>query len=257
MNHTGQVSYVPPLPGAENSRPAGTARPYAPPPQQRGLLRDLHPVERPREKLARSGPEALSDQELLALILRTGYSGRSVMDLAAALLRDFPGGLPGAGFPALRRVKGVGRSRAAALVAAFELARRFSGRQDHRPVLDCPARVLEAVPGAVRSGRKEHLLAFYLNARSQLVGQETVSIGTLSASLVHPREVFSPAVAGAVAAVIVVHNHPSGDCAPSADDRDTTRRLSRAGELLGIPLLDHIIVAGAAFFSFREHGLLG
>ena len=98
---------------------------YTPPPQPRVLLRDLHPVERPREKLARSGPEALSDQELLALVLRTGYSGRGVMDLAAALLEEFPGGLPAAGFAALRRVKGVGRARAAALVAAFELARRF------------------------------------------------------------------------------------------------------------------------------------
>jgi DNA repair protein RadC len=221
------------------------------------FLRDLHPVERPREKLERSGPEALSDQELLALVLRTGYAGRSVMDLASSLLAEFPAGLPEAGYGGLRRVKGVGPSRAAALVASFELARRFSGKEDHRPTLDSPGRVLQAVPEEVRAGRKEHLLAFYLNARSQLVHQETVSIGTLSASLVHPREVFSPAVSHSAAGVVVVHNHPSGDCSPSPDDRDTTRRLSRAGEILGIPLLDHIIVAGTACFSFREHGLLG
>jgi len=233
--------------------PAG----YAALPQTGVLLRDLHPVERPREKLARSGPEALSDQELLALMLRTGYAGRSVMDLAAGLLTGFPGGLSAAGFSELSRVKGVGASRAAALVAAFELARRSLGRQDHRPVLDSPGRVLEAVPEEVCAGRKEHLLAFYLNARSQLLRQETVSIGTLQASLVHPREVFAPAVAQSAAAVIVVHNHPSGDPSPSADDRETTRRLTRAGELLGIPLLDHIIVAGPRSFSFREHGLLG
>jgi DNA repair protein RadC len=220
-----------------------------------GCLHDLHPVERPREKLGRCGPEALSDQELLALILRTGYAGRGVMDLAAGVLKDFQD-LAGAGFKALRRVKGVGASRAAVLVAAFELARRFSGKRDHRPRLDSPARVLEAVPQSVREGRKEHLLAFYLNARSQLLHQETVSIGTLSASLVHPREVFSPAVARCAAAVVVVHNHPSGDCQPSADDRETTRRLVRAGEILGIPLLDHLIVAGESSFSFREHGLL-
>ena len=229
---------------------------YAPAPRPGVFLRDLHPVERPREKLERSGPEALSDQELLALVLRTGYAGRSVMDLASALLAEFPGGLPEAGFASLRRVKGVGTSRAAALVASFELARRFSGKEDLRPTLDSPGRVMQAVPEEVRAGRKEHLLAFYLNARSQLVHQETVSIGTLSASLVHPREVFSPAVSHSAAGVIVVHNHPSGDCSPSPDDRDTTRRLCRAGEILGIPLLDHIIVAGSACFSFREHGLL-
>ncbi|MBI5241482.1 MAG: hypothetical protein HY926_13500, partial [Elusimicrobia bacterium] len=177
---------------------------YAPPLRPGILLRDLHPVERPREKLASSGPEALSDQELLALVLRTGYAGRGVMDLSASLLEGFPAGLGAAGYEALRRVKGVGASRAAALVAAFELARRFSGRQDPRPVLDSPVRVLQAVPEAVRAGRKEHLLAFYLNARSQLVHQETVSIGTLSASLVHPREVYSPAVSHSAAGVIVV-----------------------------------------------------
>ncbi|MDD5629420.1 MAG: DNA repair protein RadC [Elusimicrobia bacterium] len=230
---------------------------YASAPRPGVLLRDLHPVERPREKLARTGPGALSDQELLALVLRTGYAGRSVMDLSASLLAGFGDGLPGADFAALRRVKGVGGSRAAVLVASFELARRFCGRPDHRPTLDSPARVLEAVPEEVRAGRKEHLLAFYLNARSQLLLRETVSIGTLSASLVHPREVFSPAVANSAAGVIVVHNHPSGDCSPSPDDRDTTRRLCRAGEILGIPLLDHLIVAGSACYSFREHGLLG
>ncbi len=229
---------------------------YASAPAAGIFLRDLHPVERPREKLARSGPEALSDQELLALVLRTGYAGRSVMDLAAALLEGFPGGLSATPFGELSRVKGVGASRAAALVAGFELARRFSARPDHRPVLDCPARVLEAIPDEVRAGRKEHLLAFYLNARSQLLHRETVSIGTLQASLVHPREVFSPALAHSAAAVVVAHNHPSGDCNPSADDRDATRRLVRAGEILGVPLLDHIIVAGTGFFSFRERGLL-
>ena len=204
--------------------------------------------------MGRCGPEALSDQELLALILRTGYSGRGVMDLAAELLGKFPGGLPAAGFAVLSRFKGVGRARAAALAAAFELSRRWNGKEDPRPLLDTPSRVLAAVPETVRLGRKEHLLAFYLNARSHLIHQETVSIGTLSASLVHPREVFSPAVAHSAAAVVVVHNHPSGDCAPSADDRETTRRLVRAGEILGIPLLDHLIVSGSSFFSFREHG---
>jgi DNA repair protein RadC len=108
----------------------------------------------------------------------------------------------------------------------------------------------------VRAARKEHFLVLCLNARRQLVHLETVSIGTLSASLVHPREAFAPAIAHAAAAIVAAHNHPSGDPAPSAEDREATRRLQRAGELLGIPLADHLIVSESGFFSFREHGIL-
>lgn len=219
------------------------------------LLRDLHPVERPREKLERLGVEALSDAELLALVLRTGYAGRGVTELAAEVALAFPGGLNRAGYAELRRFKGMGRSRAAAVTACFELGRRSSGR-DGRPVIDSPRSILSLVPSSVRTGKKEHFVAFYLNARSQLVHSETVSIGTLSASLVHPREVFAPAISSSAAALVVAHNHPSGDCTPSIEDKDATRRLIRSGELLGIPLLDHLIVAESSFFSFKEHGLL-
>ena len=128
---------------------------------------------------------------------------------------------------------------------------------DKRPVLDSPSRVIEEIPMDVKKADKEHMLAFYLNARSYLLHMEIVSIGTLSASLVHPREVFGPAISKRAAGIIVVHNHPSGDCSPSPDDRDTTRRLCRAGEILGVPVLDHIIVAGQGVYSFREHGLIG
>ncbi len=114
----------------------------------------------------------------------------------------------------------------------------------------------EQIPDAVKSGKKEHFLAFYLNSRNQLIRFETVSIGTLSASLVHPREVFAPAIESTAAALIVAHNHPSGDCAPSPEDKVATRRLKESGELLGIPLLDHLIVSSSRFFSFRENGLL-
>lgn len=218
------------------------------------LLRDMHPVERPRERLARSGPRSLSDAELLALVLRTGYKGRGATEVAAQALAQAGKDLTRCSFEELRRLKGVGVSRAAALVAAFELARRAA--ETGRPVLDAPARVYELVSPAVRAAKKEHFLAFYVDSRSQLLHQETVSIGTLSASLVHPREVFAPAVAHSAAAVIVVHNHPSGDCTPSTEDKDATRRLSRAGELLGIPLLDHLVVSASRYFSFKDGGLL-
>lgn len=210
-------------------------------------------ADRPREKLARRGPEALSDAELVALLLRTGSAGRSALEVAEGLLRDLPEGAD-AGFEKLRRVRGVGPVRAAALAAAAELSRRR--RPDPRPVVDCAGAAAGHVPAAVRAARKEHFLVLCLNARRQLVHLETVSVGTLSASLVHPREVFSPAISHSAAAVVAVHNHPSGDPTPSAEDRDVTRRLQRCGELLGIPLADHVVVAESGYFSFRERGLL-
>ncbi len=138
---------------------------------------------------------------------------------------------------------------------ALELAQRYQ-RQDPRPVLDLPRRVVEQIAPEIRSSKKEHFVGFYLNARSQLVYSETVSVGTLSASLVHPREVFAPALSHSAAGVIVAHNHPSGDCTPSAEDCEATRRLRRAGDLLGIPVLDHVIVSERGFLSFKEQGLL-
>ncbi len=141
------------------------------------------------------------------------------------------------------------------MVALDEYTRRNTGR-DPRPVIDSARAVAAVIPAAVRAAKKEHFMALYLNARRQLIHLETVSIGTLSASLVHPREVFGPALGHATAAVIAVHNHPSGDTTPSSEDRDVTRRLQRAGELLGVPLADHVIVSESGFFSFREHGLL-
>ena len=124
---------------------------------------------------------------------------------------------------------------------------------------DSPERVAAIVRAYWGEGEldREHLVCLMLNARSQVIGINTVSVGTLSASLVHPREVYKPAAVLGAAGVVVVHNHPSGNCEPSADDRDTTRRLVRAGEIMGIPCLDHVIIAGDSFFSFREKGLIG
>lgn len=216
------------------------------------LLLELHRVERPRERLESLGPEALSDRELVALLLGTGYGGANVMEVADAVLRAAPEGA--ADLETLRGVKGVGGSRAAALVAAFELGRRRASAGDSRPSLNSPEKVAQQVPAEVKKAGRENFIGFYLNARSQLLHMETISIGTLSASLVHPREVFLPAIAQSAAAVVVAHNHPSGDCRPSAEDKDATRRLARAGELLGIPLLDHVVVSARAWYSLKENG---
>lgn len=216
-------------------------------------LSDFHRVERPREKLEQRGPAVLKDEELLALLLRTGYVGKNVVELSRDLLRKHPdGALKKLDFKTLRSIKGVGVSRAATLVAAFELAQRFSD-DPQQAVLDAPSRAAERLEW-MRDKRQEHFAAIYLNARHQAVHQETVFIGTLSASLVHPREVFAPGLERRAAAVIVAHNHPSGDPRPSPEDREATRRLRRAGELLGVELLDHLIIAAKGFFSFREQG---
>lgn len=219
---------------------------------------ELHPVERPRERIAARGAGALSEEELLAVLLRTGYAGCGVLELASELVRRYPkGALARLSMKELSRLKGVGPSRAASLTAAFELARRWESgdRASSAPLLDTPSRVMERLE-FLRGKRKEHFVALYLNAANRLLHEEVVSIGTLTASLVHPREVFSPAVERGAASVIVAHNHPSGDLRPSPEDKETTRRLAGAGRLLGIPLLDHLLVAGAGYLSFREKGLL-
>lgn len=220
-------------------------------------IAELHPVERPRERLAERGPEALSEEELLAVVLRTGYSGCSALDLAGELLRRYPDGALGRlPLAELRKQKGIGLSRAAALGAALELARRWAGPAgEPLPLVDSPSRVCERLE-FLRGKKKEYFIAFYLNACNRLLHQETVSIGTLTASLVHPREVFGPALERSAAGVLVAHNHPSGDLRPSPEDRETTRRLAAAGRILGIPLLDHILVADSGWLSFREQGLL-
>lgn len=212
------------------------------------FLRDLHRVERPKERIEAMGPEALSDRELLALII----GGDRGLKIAEEVLRDQPE-LGNASLAALQKVKGL-NGKSVAVAAALELGRRNARGFDPRPVLDTPEKVAHHVPIAVKKATREHFVGFYLNARSQLLHMETISIGTLSASLVHPREVFHPAISHAAAALVVVHNHPSGDCRPSNEDKDATRRLARSGELLGIPLLDHVIVSATGYHSLKESG---
>lgn len=221
------------------------------------FIRDMAMIERPRERLAAIGPEGLKDEELLAIMLRTGYQGHSVLEVARALLAAHSlTGLLQMPFRSLRRLRGVGASRAAALAAAVELARRSQPSDPAAlPVLrsanDVAAHALE-----IRSLKKEHLLAFFLNARHQLIGKEVISIGTLTASLAHPREIFAPAIGKAAAGVILAHNHPSGDPSPSEEDIRLTRRVAQAGQIMGIELLDHLIVAETGCYSFKTSGKL-
>ncbi|MBI4055922.1 MAG: DNA repair protein RadC [Elusimicrobia bacterium] len=220
-------------------------------------LKELHRIEKPRERLQSMGPEGLKDEELLAILLRTGYSGKNVLQLSQELLKRYPQGtLFHTNLESLTQVKGMRGTRAATVVAAFELARRLQGNGfSGKPVLDSPSKVLDQLT-FLRNRKKEHLIALYLTARHQLIEQEVVSIGTLSSSLVHPREVFAPAVEHRAAAVVVAHNHPSGDPQPSSEDREVTSRLVQAGRLLGIDFLDHLVVTENSYFSFKEKGLI-
>ncbi len=199
------------------------------------------------------GPGVLSDLELLTVLLQDEPEGREALGLADRLLDG--GGAPSLGRWSARRLRNVaGGNRAARVVAALELGRRALRGRECR-VLSTPRHVHEYA-GRYASADREHFLAVHLNTRHVPHRLEVVSVGTLSASLVHPREVFRAAITEGSANLILVHNHPSGDPSPSADDIEITTRLVRVGELVGIDVLDHVIITGTGYFSFREEGLL-
>jgi len=213
----------------------------------------------PRERLHAAGPAALSDAELVALLLRTGAAARDALEVARQLLERVGGlrALDRALASELAAVAGVGPAKAASVRAALELGRRVAAhRLDRGDEIRGPEDVYRHFYGALRDARQEHFLALLLDGRHRVLGEVLVSRGTLTASLVHPREVFRAAVREAAAAVVLVHNHPSGDPRASEEDRRVTRRLGRAGELIGIRVLDHVVVAEHGYFSFVEAGEL-
>ncbi len=223
----------------------------------------MHPTDRreegPRERLRARGAEALSAAELIALLLRTGARGRDALDVARELLARCGGvdGLESAAPCELGAVSGVGAAKAASLVAAFELGRRCAAsRLPEGAALRAPGDVFRRFAARLRRLRQERFVVVLLDGRHRVIGEEVVSQGTLTASLVHPREVFRPALRASAAAVILVHNHPSGDPTPSAEDRSVTARLAQAGEILGVRVLDHVVVAERGYASLREHGAL-
>ena len=222
-------------------------------------VRDLPPSERPRERLARLGAEALSEQELLACILGRGIAGESVLVSARRLLAAFGSlrGIAEASVEQLAGVHGIGPAKAVQLKAAVELSRRLALASDGRPqVVDS----LDAAAALLRphllDKKKEHFVALLLDNRHRLIRLSPIAVGSLSATLVHPRELFKEAIAASAAAVIVAHNHPSGDPAPSEHDAQLTARLVEAGELIGIEVLDHLIVGVDGVVSLRAQGLL-
>lgn len=227
------------------------------------MERESHPVshemdssERPRERLLELGAGVLTDAELIAVILGTGSSGASALDLAARVVASVNvRRLHQAAAEDLLLVRGVARARAAQLLAAAELGRRLWPDGDTTPLVRGPESVYELTRD-IRSMNREHFVGFYLNSRNQVLRREIISIGSLNASIVHPREVYLPAVAMSAASVVLAHNHPSGDPTPSEEDLAITRRLLEAGRILGIDLLDHVVVARESYASFKERRLL-
>lgn len=213
--------------------------------------------ERPRERLLSQGGGALSDAQLLAISLRTGGQGVSALDLAISLIDRFGGfsGLEAASVPELCEIKGVGPAKAAQLKAALEIARRLGrGGQDDKPAFHGGADVYKFLAPAMARLPHEEFRLLLLDTKHKLLREMTVSRGTLAGTAVDPREVFSAAVRERAAAVVCGHNHPSGDPAPSPEDRALTARLVESGRVLGIPLLDHVVVGRSGYFSFAEEG---
>ncbi len=209
----------------------------------------------PREKLAQRGVRALSEVELLALILGSGIRGRGVLAMARPLARRGAEALSGWPLARWLGVPGIGLARAAALVAAFELGRRACRPRLGGVTIRGPEDVLAQVRDLPRA-RREHFVVLLLNARHEIQCREVVSIGSLNASIVHPREVFLPAIQQSAASIVLVHNHPSGDPEPSEEDLSITRRLVQVGELVGIEVLDHVIVAARGLVSLKSRRLM-
>ena len=230
----------------------------------RGLLiKEMPDAERPRERLMERGADALRNAELIAILLRTGMKGVSAVQVAEQLLNKFStlDNLSRASVPELRQIKGIGRDKAIALQSAFTLARRMAQEiRQESPTLDTPERIADLLREDNRVLEVEHFQVILLNTRRKLIRMERISQGTLDTILVHPREVFKHAIAANAAAIVLAHNHPSGDPTPSEADIKVTRDLIRAGQLLKIDVLDHVIMGARTedrpkdYVSLRELG---
>ncbi|WP_313636700.1 DNA repair protein RadC [Paenibacillus sp.] len=221
------------------------------------MLRDLPHEERPRERMMHYGAESLSQAELLAILLRTGTRRESAIHIAQQMLGKIGGlrGLVDLSIEELTEIKGIGPAKAVQLKAGIELGRRLANSRFTMPVIiRCPEDAAEILTEQLRYLQKEHFVCLFLNTKNHVIGQETLSMGSLNASIVHPREVFRAAIKCSSASIICAHNHPSGDPTPSPEDISLTSRLLQAGEIVGIDVLDHLIIGDSSFVSLKEKG---
>ncbi|HOX28189.1 MAG TPA: DNA repair protein RadC [bacterium] len=227
---------------------------------ERYTIKDLPSHERPRERLESTGAASLSNPELIAILLRTGDSRSTAVELAGHLLAKFGSleNLASADVAALSSIKGIGAAKACQICAAFELGRRAGSHRDGRkPIIDSPSVIFDLLKNELSPLKQETFKVALLNTKNELIKIVDVTQGTLSGSLVHPRETFRAAVSEGCYSVILIHNHPSGDPSPSQDDIKITRTLVEAGKILGIHVLDHIIIGSDSFRSLKDAGIIG
>jgi DNA repair protein RadC len=223
------------------------------------MLRDIPHEERPRERMIQYGAGALSHAELLAILLRTGTRHESAIHMAQRILIGIGGirGLIDFSLEELTKLKGIGPAKAVQLKAGIELGQRLAKtRLPDTGTVHSPRDVADMLMEQLRYLQKEHFVCLFLNTKNHLIAQETLSIGSLNASIVHPREVFRAAIKCSSASIICAHNHPSGDPTPSPEDIAMTRRLCEAGQIVGIDVLDHIVIGDGEFVSLKEQGLM-
>src|SRR5690625_257144 len=223
------------------------------------MIRDVPREERPRERLLKYGAKHLSNQELLAILLVSGTKDESVMSLAHRVLMHFEGIklLKDATIEELTSIKGIGPAKGVMILSAIELSRRLhTFKPEEQTIIRSPKDGADYVMEEMRSLKQEHFVVLFLSTKNEVIHQQTIFIGSLNTSVVHPREVFREAVKRSAAAIICLHNHPSGDPTPSQEDIHVTRRLADSGKMMGIELLDHIIIGNRKFTSLKEKGYL-
>lgn len=223
------------------------------------MIRDVHIEDRPRERLIRQGAQSLSNQELIAILLRTGTKQESVLTLANRVLNYFEKlhELKHATLEEIISIKGIGEAKAVQLLAAIELGRRLSQKQvDSRYTIRSPKDAADYLMPEMSSLRQEHFVVLFLNVKNQILHKQTIFIGSLNSSIVHPREIFREAVKRSAASIICAHNHPSGVPTPSPEDIEVTKRLLEAGFIIGIELIDHVIIGDHQFISLKEKGYM-
>jgi len=223
------------------------------------LLRDLPHEERPRERMMHYGAEALSHAELLAILLRTGSHQESAIHLAGRIMNKVGSirNLVDLSIDELTQIKGIGIAKAVQLKAGIELGQRLArARMSDTVTIRSPRDAFDVLSEQLRYLQKEHFVCLFLNTKNHIIAQETLSMGSLNASIVHPREVFRAAIKCSSASIVCAHNHPSGDPTPSPEDIALTSRLVEAGQIIGIDVLDHVIIGDGDFVSLKEQGFM-
>ncbi|MDW7726071.1 MAG: DNA repair protein RadC [Candidatus Methanoperedens sp.] len=219
---------------------------------------DMHKEERPRERLIKYGASSLSDSELLAIILRVGSMKENVITLSQRILKEYNlKQLSRTNIKNLMKIHGIKEGKAAQIMACFEIARRLESFNDsEKPKISSPEDVYRRIYPGLREQKKESFIELCLDTKNHIIKEETISIGTLNANIVHPRDVFKTALEESAASIIVAHNHPSGDPTPSREDIEITKKLIEAGKIIGIEVLDHVIIGDGRHLSMKEAGYI-